>query len=326
LVVAESANLSAETAEAQRHELVFQEQSQLRAALDWARHADPELGLRLAVALEQFWVASSALEGKARLGELLEHVTEPALRVRGLRALGGALTTAGEDELALRYYRESLELYRMLGDPWGISHVLMRLAHDALDRGSYDEASELGEQSLELSREHGFKRNEVHILTLMGELELETGDEERGIALIEDSAAQAARIGFFWWEMLTLHILAGRLLLRGRRERAVPFAVKALDLTLRVGDRGRTLSSLAQFARIAAEAGDAKLAGRFWGTIEAETERDPVPGWTPAGSIHADAILAAAGPAFDRGRAAGRLLTLEEAVAIARAVHSPSID
>jgi predicted ATPase/class 3 adenylate cyclase len=319
LVVAESANLSAETAEGQRHELVLEEQSQLRAALDWARGTDPALGLRLAVALEQFWVVTSPEEGKVRLSELLKHVSEPALRVRGLRALGGALTSAGENELALRYYRESLELYRALGDPWGVSHLLMRFAHDALDRGKFDEARELGDQSLELSREHGFERNEVHVLTLKGELEFETGDEERGVALIEESAARAAQIGFVWWQMLTLHILASRLLLRGRTERAIPYALKALDIAERIGDRTRTLGSLAQFARIAAEQGDPERAGRLWGSLETETDRDPAPGWTPRDSIHAEAILAAGGPEFERGRAAGRRFTLDEALASIRA-------
>jgi hypothetical protein len=157
----------------------------------------------------------------------------------------------------------------------------------------------------------------------MGELEFETGDEERGIALIEDSATQAARIGFVWWEMLTLHILAGRLLLRRRTERAEPYALKALELSERIGDRGRSLGSLAQFARIAAERGEAERAGCLWGALEAETEREPVPGWTPADSIHAEAILRCRGPEFDRGRADGRELTLDGALNLIRDATRP---
>jgi len=325
LTVAESAHLAAETAEDQRPEVALREQSQLRAALDWALTADPVLGLQIAAALEQFWHTNNPLEGRARVTALLERVDDPALRARGLRVLGGVAIFCGDDDLAREHYRQSLELYRSLDDAWGISHLLMRLAHDALDRGEYDEARALAEQSLEVSRSHGFSRNEMHVLTLQGKLELEAGDEDRGVALLEEAAAHAAEIGFVWWEQVTLHELGARLLLRNRPGRAAPYARKALDLAVRLDDRTRMYASLAMLAGIAASTGHSEEAGRLWGAVEAEAEREPVPAWTPRDSVYADTVLGAGGPDFERGRAAGRELTLEDAIADVRAGAS-SID
>jgi predicted ATPase len=68
LALAESANLSAEAINlGPRPELVLPEQDNLRAALDWAAEAgEIELGLRLAISLEQFWVAAGPYEGARR--------------------------------------------------------------------------------------------------------------------------------------------------------------------------------------------------------------------------------------------------------------------
>lgn len=165
----------------------------------------------------------------------------------------------------------------------------------------------------------------MHILTLQGELELEEGDEDRGVALLEEAAAHAERVGFLWWEQVTLNQLGGRLLLRNRPARAAPYARKALDLAVRLDDRMRMCSSLAMLAGIAGSSGDAEHAGRLWGAVEAEAEREPVPGWTPSDSVFADVVLAARGPDFERGRAAGRELMLADIIAEVRAGAS-SID
>ncbi|MGE5435356.1 MAG: ATP-binding protein [Candidatus Doudnabacteria bacterium] len=74
LALAESANLSAEAIDiGPRPELVLPEQDNLRAALDWAAEAgEIELGLRLAIALEQFWVAAGPYEGARRVEAFLD--------------------------------------------------------------------------------------------------------------------------------------------------------------------------------------------------------------------------------------------------------------
>src|SRR5262249_56404357 len=73
LALAESANLSAEATDlGQRPERVLPEQDNLRAALDWAAEVgEIELGLRLAIALEQFWAAAAPHAGPPRFHAFL---------------------------------------------------------------------------------------------------------------------------------------------------------------------------------------------------------------------------------------------------------------
>lgn len=312
LELAESANLCAERITEQRSDLVLPDQDNARAALDWALTADSELGLRLAVALEHFWASHAQVEGVERTQALLDRVETPALRARALRAVGSAADQAGQGELAERCYEESLRIYRELRDDWGVAHLLMRMAHSAHGRGARDEAHELAAASRDISHRKGFATEEIQVLTLEGTLLCEAGDEVRGTSLLEESARRAGEIGFTWWQVVTLQRLVEELLARGRSDDAEARALEALGLADRIGDTLRRVYALAQLASAAAERRDDERAGRLWGALEAEVARSPLP-WNPV-EIHAERVLALAGPTFDRARAEGSRRTLDEAV------------
>ena len=84
-------------------------------------------------------------------------------------------------------------------------------------------------------------------------------------------------------------------------------------------ERQRTVFSLARIAGIAARHEDSTRAGRLWGAIEAEEARGPIGVWERQRDELAAPVLAVSGAEFERGRAAGRRLTLDEAVAYALA-------
>jgi hypothetical protein len=89
--LAEGANLFAEAEEAQRQELVIPEYETARAAISWALEAgETELGLRLAVALENLWVTRDPFEGMRVFERLLaaDAGAPPTLRARALRPTG----------------------------------------------------------------------------------------------------------------------------------------------------------------------------------------------------------------------------------------------
>ncbi len=67
------------------------EHDNIRAALGWScESGDIGTGIRIAAAIWRFWQQRSHLrEGRAWLERLLAHETSPALRARGLTALGG---------------------------------------------------------------------------------------------------------------------------------------------------------------------------------------------------------------------------------------------
>ena len=72
-------------------------------------------------------------------------------------------------------------------------------------------------------------------------------------------------------------------------------------------------------ACLAAERRDLESAGRLWGAIEHEAAFAPLGEWQRHRDGCEAMIFRHASPAFDRGRAAGRELELDEAVAEALA-------
>jgi predicted ATPase len=71
--------------------LALAERDDFRAALDWALEHDAELGLKIAVALQNLWNAAGPQEGLRRLTQLLERAgpSSRAVRAAALRVQGG---------------------------------------------------------------------------------------------------------------------------------------------------------------------------------------------------------------------------------------------
>jgi predicted ATPase/class 3 adenylate cyclase len=317
LALAESANLTVEAEGEMRHDVVIRERNNVRGALEWARDSgEVELGLRLTVALENYWATNSPREGMRWVGELLEQAGElPGdLRARALRTYGAATYIFGEFETGTRYYEASLAQYRRLGDERGIAVLLHRLAIEARRRGEMERARALAEESLRLDRKLGLRKGEPQALSLLASLELEEGNEERAFELYERSAALSEESGFTWWRVNVLLTLAELLLERGRIPESDARAREALPLLARMADRQQTVYALALLARSAAETGQAARAGRLWGAVEAEEARSPVGQWEDERDNYAEPILAHAGPEFERGRRDGWNLSLWDAV------------
>jgi predicted ATPase len=113
LAVAESAQLSAEAEYGRRHDLVLPETDNLRAAFDWTVEiGEIELGFRLAISLENFWVTLDPFEGVRRFEALFAAGGDiaPIIRARALRCYGGSSSMAGKHEQAQRAFEESLAL------------------------------------------------------------------------------------------------------------------------------------------------------------------------------------------------------------------------
>lgn len=100
----------------------------LRAALDYLRHADPEQHLRMAGALGWFWQARSYLvEGReqltAALGATLEEPVRPA-RARARAGIAGLLAWQGDTAAAAEAWREALRIWREVGNEQEIAGAL----------------------------------------------------------------------------------------------------------------------------------------------------------------------------------------------------------
>jgi predicted ATPase len=316
LALAERANMSAEGDYGRRYDVIPPEQDNLRAAIDWAvATGEIELGLRIAVALENFWVITDPFEGVRRFETLLAASGDlpPILRARALRCYGGSSHVSGSFEQALGAYEESLALFRAAGDERGVAVLVHRLGTSALAR-EQPEARELLEQSLELFRRTGSRRGEGEAIGSLGGLAHREGDFERALELYRRSAELVAPLGFTWWQVSMLGGIAECALHLGRAAEAEAPARESLSLAHEIGDRQGTVFALALLAWVAAESDDPARAGRLWGALEAEEERGPVGQWETERESFAARVLAPTGAELERGLAEGRRLSLEAAV------------
>jgi predicted ATPase len=320
LQLAESANLCIERiAEGRRprFDLVLPERENLRAALEWLLgHGEIQLAARLAVSLEDYWVANDPAEGSRWLAEVLEHGSDvpPELHVRAVRSLGASIFIAGDFEEGAQLTKQSLEEYERLGDDWGVSHVKLRMAADAARRGDLAGARGLCEEALAFDRTTLSESQASRIFALTA---FQDGQTESAIALLDRSAELAGQANFPWWQAGALEQAAEYALLRGRAEDAVPRVLEALRIADEIGDRQGVCFGLALLAWSEAATEGSTRAGALWGAVEAEAERGRIGQWEIEREDYEKRVLVAAGPEFEAGRAEGRRMTLRDAVAYA---------
>jgi len=130
--------------------------------------------------------------------------------------------------------------------------------------------------------------------------------------------------GWAWAVPIKLNNLADFASELGRPGEAERHARQTLELSSEIGDRITTAFSLAALAVAARARGDHELAGRLWGSIEAEEERTFLGQWPAYRRFYAGRAADAASPAFERARNSGKGLTLEEAVTLALEPSGPA--
>jgi non-specific serine/threonine protein kinase len=327
LDIARSAHLTEEDDEPFQLPVVLADRDDMRAALDWASDRDLELALELLVSLENFWNVHAPEEVLDRLDRMFAagQVIPPGLRARALRLRGGALHVLTEYESCDEPYEESLALFRELGDERGVVSLTHRLANSALQRGEYDRASQLANDSLERSGGR-FPFVDVPSYTLLGRISVETGDLEGGTQLLRQSETMAAEIRLDWWRAHVLLHLSLLALERGDLDDAQRDAEEALRLIRRDEGRGTALHPLTALARLALMQGDPRRAGLLWGASQAEYERAPNPWWQRRRAECAGPLLDEEDPGFMEGVEEGRQLDLWDAAAIALGEVEPQTE
>jgi predicted ATPase/class 3 adenylate cyclase len=302
----------------QHPEIVIPELANLRAVLGWAlEKGEIEFGLELLVELEQLWVLGYTAEGERWYRAFLERAdaAPKLLQARALRSCGSSVHFGGNFPEAERLWEESLAEYEQLGDEHGIAVLLHRLSISALDvHGDLARARDLSERSLEIHRRLSNDKGACQPVALLGALALQTGDPERGVALLQESAELAGRVGWRWWRAGTLSALADVAIGAGRTDEAEALVREALGLGLQLGDRVGLSWYLSQLAFLLARAGKCEEAGRVWGAVEAASAFIPGGPWPRDFERLERELSAVADEAFERGREEGRALSLEEVV------------
>jgi predicted ATPase/DNA-binding SARP family transcriptional activator len=326
LELARAANLTLDSEGEQRFDTAIAERDNIRAALAWMFDAgEIEQGLELAVALEAFWSTDSPRQGIRWFEMLLARASdaEPMLRLRALRAEGSA-RHAVDDASAQAVWEEALAEARQLGDAVIIASLLLRLANSEYERGAnsgfggdeLDEAERLAVEALELNQRVRSRPNEAEGLWVMARIGRSRGKLAGAHPLLEQSLAAARATRSLYWEAYILSELGsvGRAL--DRLDDAELRYREALTLLRTIGDSSGTTASLAGLARIATDRGNFHHAGRLWGAVEAAETR-LVGEWALNRPGWENDVVARGQPEFERARAEGRALSLDEATAYA---------
>ena len=242
--------------------------------------------------------------------------------------LANALTEQGNYGRATRHLEEALGLWRELRDRHGIARALISLGWVALRSGEHQLATARLEEALALSRELGDARSMGFELAGLGELALREGDYARATQLMEESLALRRQSGHKWGVGGAL----GRLGWVAMRERDWESAAARLTESLKVrqeiSDKGGTAWCLERLAGIAIVQGRAERAVRLLGAAAALRAAigsviDPVD--QANFDRNRQALVTKLGQArFKAARAAGRAMSMEQAVAYALEGDAPA--
>ena len=322
--VAERANLNAGLLRpgGQRLDLAIAEQDNIRSALAWAiENGDLELGLRIATAMEQFWVVNDPHEGRRWFAALFEpgaaEEVDSGLRAHALRAYGSAVDIAGDDVASHDLYAQSLALHEQLGDDHGRAVALHRLGIQAMRRGELDEARRLVETSHVIHERHEDVFGLAQTVGTLGAIERDSGHGDTAYELVSESAELAREAGVPWWEAGMLVELAALSLEAGRLDDAESKARESLTLARQMHDYGGRVFGVGVLACIAAKRGEIWRAGCMWGAIEDARVGAPLGGWLRHRASCERRLREVAGVGLDDAIVAGRELLLDDAVALA---------
>jgi tetratricopeptide (TPR) repeat protein len=238
------------------------EDDNFRAALDRLEGADePDLALRLAGALTDFWERGHVAEGRQRLERLLARAERPS--AERAKALAGAAVLArqsGDAATAGRRAEEALALFREFGDARGAANATVTLGLAFADQSDFSRARVLFEEGIRLSREAGDEVYALFASRLLAWMHWELGEKERAWALYEQNLSWARALGNKPMEGQTLGAVAFMALEQGRADDAVSLLKDVLRIDRDLGARLQTSLDLTRFAHALAFAGGEDVA------------------------------------------------------------------
>lgn len=193
------------------------DQDNFNAAIDWARHHDLELAVRLSSALAYFWlIGRRRSEVRRRLAEAVETAPDvsPATRARALAWAAQLANVEGRPDQAAAQARESVELSREVGDPWWVSLSEMILGLAVGLRGEFDRARELQEAARARFGQLGDEWAAAMATMFLGVVAMSAAQPERATALARRSLEGFRSAGDQWGQTMALELLG--LLARGQ--------------------------------------------------------------------------------------------------------------
>ena len=288
------------------------------------RRADLPLDLRartLHAAGTLAWSQGDYPDSSALFSQSLE-ISRQLGDTRGIASmlnnLGTVALPQGDLDTAHDLHAEALALFRLLGDDWGVSMSLANLGLIATNRRDWAAAEALLDESLRIRRELGDKQSIAQSLNNLGTVMRYKGDYALAHRLHDESLAIFKELDDRWSIALCYANLGAVLLAQGIYADARGLFRDALMIFNDLGVRQGVATCLEGLAAAQGRTGRAELAAALFGVAEALREAIGVPlSGADEGDYrgHLRAARSALSPeVFDRARAKGRVLSLDEAV------------
>ena len=304
------------------------EQENLLSAHAWCGRArGGESGLKLASSLRRYWMIRGLLglghqvtvEALARAG-----VQERTIaRCEALFDAGQLSGWMGRYADAQKYLEESLTIARQLGDRRMVAMALQPLGMATGGQGNRTTARGYLEEAVSLAREIGSKRDLAAAINGLAQLYRADGELDAAEPLYHSVLALAREMGDRESIAIALLNLAMVSISRGVDDRVQGVLREVHAVVEEIGSKPLGQSTLEVCAGLAALRDECKRAARFFGAVEAQTERTGIHR-DPTDEAFLAPLIARAREslgtaAFAAAEGTGRVLGYEEAMAEARA-------
>jgi predicted ATPase/DNA-binding CsgD family transcriptional regulator len=204
------------------------EYENLKAVLSWLlSRRQREDALRLAVALEQFWVRRGWMsEGRSFLKRTLEASREDdtlatsQVRAKALKAAGVLAYRQNDPEQANTYLEESLRLFRHLEDKLGMAACIYYLGCIMYDRGEVEAGMAMVRESLSRCREIGASNISAEMLISLGVGALFCGEVVAAREWFEEGLELYKAVDDVYGSAVSLHYLGLAAFAQGDTARA----------------------------------------------------------------------------------------------------------
>ena len=257
------------------------EYGNFRAVFDWAtEHGELQTGLQLAGALYRFWIARGHLtEGRDWLESALSRGATVPPRVRAL-ALNAAGVLAGmqhDDERAVAFLTESLQLWQSLGETSRQAGAYLNLGSVAWRAGRLDEARRPLERAQQLYVDADDRRGQANAMGSRALVAREQGDLPGAMSLLREALGLFRSLGDDWGTANSLENLGDVMLALEDRGAAAAAFKEALQIGRALGNSVHIAECFEGLAAVAAE-GQPRRAARLLGAAEAlrDTSGTPV--------------------------------------------------
>ena len=239
----------------------------------------------------------------------------PWERARTLQSLAGAVVELGE---ALRWGRESLALFRRVGDHLRVANTLFVMASRSIDGGvASDEIQRWLAESLALSEAAGSEHDRAHALIGFGRLAWLRGDRDHAVELLEECVPMMRRLGDQRCAARGLHLLGERAREQQQFARAEDLLRGSVEAAESAGEGTVVVDSLEALAAVLSAEDRLREAAVLVGAADAQrgsassTRRPPQP---PDENLRRSLVRMLGRSAFDDARVEGRSLPPTEAL------------